>query len=124
MSLYSGVSSGRYPIFAAHRDAVVVDVVSGDLGPSGGRREEGRQDLHRRRLAGSVGAEEAENLAGTDVEGDGVDRRAVATITLRQPFDVDHHLVGHERVTPMVWASGFLAPNSAPLQAIPEMACD
>ena len=40
---------------------------------AGGRVEEPREHLQRRRLAGAVRAEEADDLAGRDLEGDVVD---------------------------------------------------
>src|SRR5262249_54275020 len=80
-----------------YREAVGVNVVPGHLRAPGRGREEGGQDLHGRGLAGTVGPEEAEHLAGAYVEGYAVDRvTAAAAIVLRQPLDVDHHLVGHE----------------------------
>src|SRR5262249_40187411 len=92
---------GQVPELAAYRKTVGVHVVPGDAGAARGGGEERREDLHRRRLASTVGPEEAEDLAGAHVEGYGVDGGAAAAIVLRQLLDVDHHLVGHEGVTPI-----------------------
>ena len=44
------------------------DVVAGDTRAAGGRLRQRAEHVDRRRLAGAVGAEEAEDLAGGDVE--------------------------------------------------------
>ena len=64
------------------------DVVAGHLGPARIRRRQRREHLDRRRLAGSIRAEQPEELAGVDAEADSVERpnRAVA---LAQPLDDD-----------------------------------
>jgi hypothetical protein len=43
-----------------------------------GWRQEARQHLHRRRLAGAVGAEKAKEFAALDVEAHAIDRREIA----------------------------------------------
>ena len=64
------------------------DVVAGHLGPARVRLRQRREHFDRRRLAGSVRAEQPEELAGVDAEADSVERpnRAVA---LAQPLDDD-----------------------------------
>ena len=52
--------------------------------------EERREHLHRRRLAGAVRSEEAEDLARVDVEGDVVDGVSRAVVALGELVDVDH----------------------------------
>jgi hypothetical protein len=49
---------------APHLVAFCVDVVAGDRGRAAARAHERAQHVDRRRLAGAVGAEEAEDLAG------------------------------------------------------------
>jgi hypothetical protein len=51
-----------------------------DFERSAGRREQRRQHLDRRRLAGAVGAEEREDLALSDVERDVVDGRHLSVL--------------------------------------------
>ena len=61
---------------AAHADRVGDQVAAGDRGGAGGGLEQRGQHAQRRRLAGAVGAEEADDLPGLDVEvdaDDGVD---------------------------------------------------
>ena len=48
-----------------HRRAFADDVVAGDPGAAAGRRQQRRQHVDRRRLAGAVRAEEAVDLAGS-----------------------------------------------------------
>ena len=63
--------------------------------PAVGHRER-RDDPQRRRLAGAVGAEQAEDRPPGDLEvdaGEGDGRTEV----LRQAFDFDHQLVVHRR---------------------------
>ena len=49
-------------------EGLVEDVETGDPGMAFGGRQVAGQDAHRRGLAGPVGAEEAQNLAGFDLE--------------------------------------------------------
>ena len=61
----------------------------GDLGAAGGDRQQRRQHPHGRRLAGAVRAEEAEDLAGADLEvdaADGLDRALAPVVVLDQPL--------------------------------------
>ena len=58
-------------------------------------RSQALEDLDRRRLAGAVRAEQAEDLAGRDVEVDPVDRPDVAVL-LDQTADPDDR-VGTDR---------------------------
>src|SRR5262249_22621837 len=54
----------------AHLHRLVQDVVSGDDGAAGGRREVGGEDAHDRRLAGAVVAEQPDNFVAPDLETD------------------------------------------------------
>ena len=67
------------------------DVVSGDGRAAGGGREQTGQHPDRGGLAGAVRAEEAEHLAGADVEGDAVDGGEGAEAA-RQIGDVDREV--------------------------------
>ena len=55
---------------APHRVALAVDVEAGDDRRAAGRRDERAEHRDRRRLAGAVGAEEAEDLTRRDLEVD------------------------------------------------------
>ncbi len=58
------------------------------------RRPEPFDAFHRRRLAGAVGADQAENLSRLHVECDLVDRDRPA-VSLANPGHVDHGVLGH-----------------------------
>ena len=66
-----------------------IEVEAGDAGPAGGRPQEAAHHLERGRFAGAVGAEQAEDLAAADAEGDVVGRGEVAEL-LGQPVGLDH----------------------------------
>jgi hypothetical protein len=59
---------------AADADRVFEEVVAGDGGRPGGGPQQRGEHAQRGRLAGAVGAEEADDLAGVDVEVDTADR--------------------------------------------------
>jgi hypothetical protein len=65
------------------------DVVAGDRRPPAVGPQQRRQHPQGGRLAGAVRAEEAEDLAGGDVEGDVVDGDHVVE-ALRESLDLDH----------------------------------
>ena len=69
----SAASWSAAPIARAHLRALLDDVVAGDARRAGGRRQQRRQHVHGRRLAGAVRAEEAVDLAGRDGQVDPVD---------------------------------------------------
>ena len=73
------------------------DVVAGDSGDAARGLEDGAQDAHRGRLAGAVGAEQAENFAGLGVERDVIDGQdlTAAQIAKRlgEVFEMDHAAV-------------------------------
>ena len=73
---------------AANVEPLGDDVVAGDRRRPGRRLGKRAQHLDRRRLAGAVGPEEAEDLPRLDVEGDPVDGGEVA-VSLDQPVDLD-----------------------------------
>ena len=55
-------------------DGDVADRPAEDLGVAAGRKHQLHQQLQRGRLAGAVGAEEAEDLAGLDLERQAIER--------------------------------------------------
>ena len=73
---------------------LVEDVVAVDARRAPGRGDEAREDAHRGRLAGAVGAQEADDFATTNLEVDLVDRTERAE-ALAQLVRVDHHVGGH-----------------------------
>ncbi len=74
------------------------DVVAVDRGATRRRRERRGKDRDRRRLAGAIGPEQREELAGRDLEGDAIDRVAVRlAVALDEVEDVDH---GAETTSP------------------------
>ncbi len=60
------------PMLLRYGVAVAGDVEAGDGGAPGARPEEGREHVDRRRLAGAVGTEQAEELPLFDGERDAV----------------------------------------------------
>ncbi len=70
------------------RDRVGGRLDAEDLGPPGGRPDEVEQDTHRRRLAGAVGPEEAEDLALGDLEVE-LDDAAMLAVGLGQALGLD-----------------------------------
>src|SRR5581483_10202646 len=71
---------------SAHRVRLADDVVAGDRGTPAIGRQERREDAEERRLAAAVRAEEAEDLAAPDREGDAVERAPLA-VGEREVFD-------------------------------------
>ena len=65
------------------------DVVAADAGAPAGQRQQRGQHQHGRRLAGAVGAEEAVDLAGVDVEVDPVDGPRALLELLDEALDLD-----------------------------------
>ena len=77
----------------ADADRVGDQVAAGDRGGAGGGFEQRGQHAQRRRLAGAVGAEEADDLTGLDVEvdpDDGVDLLLALAEGAGEPAGVDH----------------------------------
>ena len=71
---------------------LALDVEAEDVGGAGRRQQQRRQDLDERRLAGAVGSEQAEELAGLDLEIDpleGDDRRRLDVVDAADAADVD-----------------------------------
>ena len=64
--------------------------VTAYLRAAGRGAEEAEHEAQRRRLAGAVGAEEAEDLAGSDVEVEPVEG-AEAAVVFGQVFGVEEH---------------------------------
>ena len=60
-----------------------LDVVAGDAGVAAGRLDQRAEHRDRRRLAGAVGAEEAEDLARRDLEVDAAHRLDLAVALVR-----------------------------------------
>src|SRR5262249_48190024 len=73
---------------AAHPVGLLPDVEAVDDGRAGGRRQQRDEHANQRRLAGAVGAEQAEELAGLHRERNPVDGGEVAEL-LDDPLDVD-----------------------------------
>ena len=67
-------SCSATPILLARAVGVAGDVDAGDARAAGGDRQQRGEHPHGRRLAGAVGPEEAEDLAGVDVEVDAAHR--------------------------------------------------
>jgi len=59
------------------------------------RRDRRRQHADRRRLSGSVRAQQSEHLAGPHLEVDVLHRFDAARVRLAQPGDLDRKLVVH-----------------------------
>ena len=78
-----------------HLRALADDVVAGHGRRAGRRREEGREHVHRRRLAGAVGAEESVDLAGVHDEVDPVHGARALLELAHEPARDDSMLVGH-----------------------------
>ena len=70
-------------------DRLIEDVEPGDDRLALGRRHVAGQDAHRRRLAGAVRPEEAEDLAALDAEADVVDG-GDAAVAFREVLNLDH----------------------------------
>ena len=70
-------------------DRLIEDVESGDDRLALGGRHVAGEDAHRRRLAGAVGAEKAENFAAFDAEADIVDG-GEAAVAFREVLNLDH----------------------------------
>jgi hypothetical protein len=76
------------PDLKAHLRTLAHDVVAHDLGVAAVGAQDGGQHAHRGRLAGAVGAEQAEDAARRHLEVDAVERRDRAE-SLGQPFHQD-----------------------------------
>ena len=79
---------------------LALDVEAEDPGGPLRRQEERRQDLDQRRLAGAVGAEQPEELAGLDREVDAVegdDRLRLDVVDAADAADVDRERAGIRR---------------------------
>ena len=81
----------------------VGDVVVAEVDVTGGREVEAGHHAQRRRLAAAARPEQREELAGSDGDGDVIDRRGVArlgeALTDRRQSDIDH-FVGPSRTKP------------------------
>ena len=75
----------------SNRDGVFEDVRPGDSCGAPGGCDEARQDLHRRGLPGTVGPEEADDLATIDFES-GIAERSDRAVVLGQVTRLDHHI--------------------------------
>jgi hypothetical protein len=87
----------RRPV-AARVHAQHPQLAVGDRGDAG-------DHAHGRRLAGAVGAEEAERLAGLDLEVDAVDRDVLAE-ALGERLGLDERLVGLARLARSIGVEG------------------
>ena len=91
----SAASCSAAPIDGAHLRPLLADVVASHAGGSRGRRQQRRQHQHGRRLAGAVRAEEAVDLAGSDVEVDPVDGPRALLELADELLDDDAVVAGH-----------------------------
>ena len=76
-----------------HGDRLASEVVPGDGGGARGRGQERREHAERRRLAGAVRPEEADDLADLDVDVDaanGLDATCAGGEVLGQPARLNH----------------------------------
>src|SRR5258705_27316 len=73
---------------------LVENGVSVDFRGALGRRDEAREDAHRRRLARAVRAEEPDDFAPSHFEADAVERAEISE-ALCQFIRIDHHIGGH-----------------------------
>ena len=87
----------RRPDRLADLAPLLGDVEPAHRRPSVGGRQQGRQHQHRRRLARAVGAEEAVDLAGVDVQVDAVDRARPLLELLDEAVDPDRSVIAHDR---------------------------
>src|ERR1700693_2592456 len=74
------------------------DVVAGDASRARGRRQQGRQHVNRRRLAGAVQAQEAVDLPWRDSEVDRVDG-ARAVLELPDELGCLNCVIAHRRTS-------------------------
>ena len=75
---------------APSRERMLRDVEAGEPGRAARRRDCRRQHPDRRRFAGAVRAQQAEDLAGRDVEVDAFDRLDAARVELAEIVHFDH----------------------------------
>ena len=80
---------GDDPDRAAHGVGFAGHVVAADPRLPGVGRGEGGEDLHGRRLAGAVGAEQAEDGSGRHLERDAVEGLHLVSVSLGQALDLD-----------------------------------
>ena len=85
------------PEDAPHVVGVPTDRRAGDLGVTGVGHEQGREDPQRRRLAGAVGPDEAEDLALLDVEIEAADGERAGRSASRGPVALTM-LIGRDPV--------------------------
>ena len=88
----------------------LVKVEAGHAGTAGGRPQQAAHHLERGRLAGAVGAREAEDLAATDAEGDLVGGREIPE-PLGQPLRL------HDRDSVVAWLAGRAGEGRSSLAA-------
>ena len=92
--LEDAFAGGRGPVVRNERQATLGverlrrEVVARDRHATSARREDARKGAQRRGLAGAVGSDQAEDLAGRHREVQPADRRAVA-VAFDQPLDTD-----------------------------------
>ena len=71
-----------------------LQVEAADADRAGGREEQAAHQLEGGRLAGAVGAEEGEQLAGLDVQAQAVHRR-LGAVVLGDVVELDHLRLGY-----------------------------
>ena len=82
--------------------ALLDDVVAGDPGRAGGRRQQRRQHVNGGRLAGSVGAEKAVDLARRDRQVDPVDGAGPLLEFAHEALDLDPVVGSHSLTSPLL----------------------
>ena len=82
----------------AHLPRLPRDVVAGHGRPAGRRPDQRPEHAHRRRLAGAVGAEDAEHLARAHAERDAAHRVGAVRVALGERLDDDRVVTGR-RIT-------------------------
>ena len=75
----------------AHLERIVEDIEPRDFHRSAGCRQEPGDNAHRRGLAGTIGAEKAQDLPGRHAERDIGDRGQV-TVAFGEMLDFDHEV--------------------------------
>ena len=74
---------------APHQCRLARYIVAHDQGASAGGHHQGRENAEGRGFAAAVGAEQAENLGGTHLEGDASQRDSISVL-VAEVLELDH----------------------------------